>query len=60
MYRNVDLDDIEPVEVDNLTNRNNRPWVGSNPQVCGIYNVMRDTVDGVKQLTAQVQVAQGG
>ena len=60
VYRNVDLDDIEPVEVDNLTNRDNRPWMGSNPQVCGIYNVMRDTVDGVKQLTAQVQVAQGG
>ena len=60
VYRNVDLDDIEPVEVDNATNSGNRPWLGSNPQVCGVYNVMRDTVDGVKQLTAQVQVAQGG
>ena len=60
VYRNTDLDDIEPVEVDNATNSGNRPWLGSNPQVCGIYNVMRDTVDGVKQLTAQVQVAQGG
>lgn len=60
VYRNTDLDDIEPVEVDNATNSGNRPWLGSNPQVCGIYNVMRDTVNGVKQLTAQVQVAQGG
>ncbi len=60
VYRNVNLDDIEPVEVDNATGSNNRPWTGSNPQVCGIYNVMRDTVDGVKQLVAQVQVAQGG
>ena len=60
VYRNVNLDDIEPVEVDNATGSNNRPWTGSNPQVCGIYNVMRDIVDGVKQLVAQVQVAQGG
>ena len=60
VYRNTNLDDIEPVEVDNATNSGNRPWLGSNPQVCGIYNVMRDTVDGVKQLVAQVQVAQGG
>lgn len=60
VYRNVNIDDIEPVEVDNFTNRDNRRWMGSNPQVCGIYNVMRDTVGGVKQLVAQVQVAQGG
>ena len=60
VYRNVDLDDIEPVEVDNATGSNSRTFKGSNPQVCGIYNVMRDTVDGVKQLRAQVQVAQGG
>lgn len=60
VYRNVDLGDIEPVEVDNATGANDRTWKGSNPQVCGIYNVMRDTVDGVRQLVAQVQVAQGG
>ena len=60
VYRNTNIDDIEPVEVDNFTNRDNRRWLGSNPQVCGIYNVMRDTVDGVKQLTAQVQVANSG
>ena len=60
VYRNTNIEDIEPVEVDNFTNRDNRRWYGSNPQVCGIYTVMRDTVDGAKQLTAQVQVANGG
>ena len=59
VYRNVDLGDIEPVEVDNRPPRSDS-LLCSNPQVSGIYNVMRDTVDGVRQLVAQVQVAQGG
>ena len=46
VYRNVDLDDIEPVEVDNLTNRNNRPWVGSNPQVRGRFRLFVETISG--------------
>ncbi len=59
VYSNVDLGDIEPVEVDNRPPRSDA-LLCSNPQVSGIYNVMRDTVNGVKHLVAQVQVAQGG
>ena len=57
VFANVDLDDIELVSADNKTWSNNKGGISglSNPQMMYPFWEKRETVDGVKTITAQLQ-----
>ncbi len=57
VFANVDLDDIELVSADNKTWSNRKGGISglSNPQMMYPFWEKRETVDGVKTITAQLQ-----